>query len=601
MKQSKSSQHNNAGLHLLLLVVWLILGVALRFANLGGKPASSIEIATIGFSLGHGFSQIPLDEVIDIATILSPLRLDSTISPDNVLHRLITESTHPPLYFWLTYWWTKLFTENGELVSLTVGRSLSAILGSFAIPAIFAMSWVTFCSNRYKLVAHLAAVLMAVSPYGIYLAQEARHYTLTILWIIASLSCLMVATRCLKKGISLPIWVSCFWVVVNSLGIATHYFFALALGAEALTIVWLLFWDFSGRAEKQFSFSYWWRIGAVGCGTFVGCLVWLPVAGGISSNELTSWIQTSYELDQIWQPIPRLMAWLITMVMLLPIEGIPTGGVVISVIVVLLVLIWLIPALIRGIQSSLDSKFDQVFRLSLQVLIGYGLGAIIIFLLVIYGLGKDVSLAARYHFVYFPVVLVLMAIALANLWQSSPDRVSTDVKSDAKLDVNFKCYWYYASGKKVAIVMVLMGLIGSLTVINNYGFQKSRSANRLANHILTTSVVTTIVATTYETSSQLRELIALALSFQGVNSQSQSLSDQQATPRFLLVRSATEEPEVDSWNTFREILRSQPKPLDLWGINLTVDSDDLTQLNCLKDNKLKLSNSGYKNRLYHCS
>jgi len=190
-----------------------------------------------------------------------------------------------------------------------------------------------------------------------------------------------------------------------------------------------------------------------------------------------------------------------------------------------------------------------------------------------------------------------MAIALANLWQSSPDRVSTDVKSDA----NFKCYWYYASGKKVAIVMVLMGLIGSLTVINNYGFQKSRSANRLANHILTTSVVTTIVATTYETSSQLRELIALALSFQGVNSQSQSLSDQQATPRFLLVRSATEEPEVDSWNTFREILRSQPKPLDLWGINLTVDSDDLTQLNCLKDNKLKLSNSGYKNRLYHCS
>lgn len=586
MKPSKYSNNNTDWLQLLLLVGWLVLGLGLRFGNLAAKPASSIEIATIGFSLGHGFSHIPLNQVIDASTLLSPLRLDSTINPGDVLQRLITESTHPPLYFWLTFWWTKLFAEDGALVSLTIGRSLSAILGGLAIPAIFGLSWVTF---RSKLIAHLAAALMAVSPYGIYLAQEARHYTLTILWIIASLTCLILATQCIQRRISLPAWLGCIWIVVNSLGIATHYFFALALGAEALTIIGFWWWDFKRKEGTQFSFSYWRIIGVVGLGTLVGCLVWLPVARGISSNELTNWIQTNYDLEHIWQPIPRLMAWLITMVMLLPIEGTSTLIVVISALVVLLLLIWLIPALIRGVQLSLHSELEQKLRLPLKILLGYFLGAMIIFLMVIYGLGKDVSLAARYHFVYFPVVLVLVAVALANIWQMSQPTALTKTKH----------HWFYAEGKKVAIVMLLMGLIGSLTVINNYGFQKSRHSNKLAKHIQASLTVPTIVATTYETSSQLRELIALALSFKRVNSQTKSFSPKENMPQFLLVQQ-TPPLEDTSWAPLLEIVRSQPKPFDLWGINLKVDSEDLSQLNCLKDSSLKLSNSGYKNRLYHC-
>lgn len=591
MKLGKYSNNNTDWLQLLLLMGWLGLGVALRFANLAAKPASSIEIATIGFSLGHGFSHIPLNQVIDASTLLSPLRLDSSINPGNVLQRLITESTHPPLYFWLTFWWTKLFTEDGALVSLTIGRSLSAILGGLGIPAIFGLSWVTF---RSKLIAHLAAALMAVSPYGMYLAQEARHYTLTILWIIASLTCLILATQCIQRRISFPAWLGCIWIVVNSLGIATHYFFALALGAEALTIVGLWWWDFKRKEGTQFSFSYWRIIGTVGLGTLVGCLVWLPVARGISSNELTDWIQTNYGLGHIWQPIPRLMAWLITMVMLLPIEGTSSLIVVISALVVLLLLLWLIPALIRGIQLSLHSELEreleQKLHLPLKVLLGYFLGAMIIFLMVIYGLGKDVSLAARYHFVYFPIVLVLVAVALANLWQTPQATAFTKTKY----------HWFYAEGKKVAIVMLLMGLIGSLTVINNYGFQKSRRSDRLAKHIQATLTVPTIVATTYETSSQLRELIALALSFERVNSQTKSFSPKVNMPHFLLVQQTPANLADTSGVNLSEIVASHDKPFDLWGINLKVDSEDLSQLNCLKDSSLKLSNSGYKNRLYHC-
>lgn len=581
LKQSKN-RHNNSSnrLHLLLLLGWLAIGMVLRFTNLDAKPASSIEIATMGFSLGHGFAQIPLDRVISESTLLSPLRFDAAVSSADVVNRLMTESTHPPLYFWLTFWWTKLFSSNGEVdASLEIGRSLSTIFGALAIPAIFSLSWVAF---RSKLVAYLAAVLMAVSPYGIYLAQEARHYTLSILWIIASVTCLIIATQCIDRRTKLPIWVGCIWVLVNGLGMATHYFFCLALGAEALVIVGLWYWDFNRKNQAQFSFSYWWSIGAVGLGTLAGCLVWLPVASGISNNELTDWIQTSYDLNDIWQPIPRLMAWLITMVMLLPIEGVPTEAIVISALVVVLFLIWLVPALIRGGQSSLDSELS----LPLKVLIGYWLGTIAIYLVVIYGLDKDISLAARYHFVYFPVVIVLIAVALANLWQ-------------AKASISTKRHWFYAEGKRVAVIMLLMGFIGSLTVINNYGFQKSRHSDSLAGHILATSKVSSIVATTYETSSQLRELIALALSFERVSSQTKFLS-QSKFPQFLLVRQKDANNQDIGFSTLSKILASQPKPLDLWGINLKVDSENLSQLNCIEDSESQLSDSGYQNHLYHC-
>ena len=123
MKQRKYSHNHYGWIDLLFLLGWLFIGMTLRFANLEAKPASSIEIATIGFSLGHGFSQIPLDRVIDISTLLSPLRFDAAVSSADVVNRLMSESTHPPLYFWLTHWWTKLFTKDGELVSLSVGRS----------------------------------------------------------------------------------------------------------------------------------------------------------------------------------------------------------------------------------------------------------------------------------------------------------------------------------------------------------------------------------------------------------------------------------------------------------------------------------------------
>ena len=294
----------------------MALGAILRFANLDLKPASSIEIATIGYSLGHSFSQIPLDQLLSVEALLAPLRFDSGIDYGEVFAKLRLESTHPPIYFWLTHWWISLWTENGEIASLQVTRSLSVIFGVLTIPAMFNLAWI---SLRSRLAAHTAALLMAISPYGIYLAQEARHYTLSIFWVILSLTCLIKSLQLLQQKKSIPIWLGMSWILVNGLGVATHYFYVLALVAMVLSIA--IFYLAQGH---KISFKYWKNLMLVVLGTLAITVVWLPFVTDISSNELTSWIETSYELKDLFLPFLRFGGWMMTMVMLLPMESVPT-------------------------------------------------------------------------------------------------------------------------------------------------------------------------------------------------------------------------------------------------------------------------------------
>ncbi len=579
MKINQDNPKRLNSINILLLLVWLILGFILRFTNLDLKPASSIEIATIGYSLGHGFSTIPLDQIIPIETLLSPLRFDTAIGYADVLERLMQESTHPPLYFWLTHWWIKLWVHDGNLVSLKVARSLSAIWGVLAIPAIFGLGWMTF---RSRLMAHLAAVLMATSPYGIYLAQEARHYTLTILWVIASVTCLIRAIQLIEQKISVPIWLGCVWILVNALGVATHYFFILALGAEAIAII--VFWLLNRR---EHSLKHWRSIYLVALGTLVSCLVWLPIVRGISDNELTSWIQTSFEFNKIFEPIFRLLGWIITMVMMLPVEGTSILVTIFSALIILGVLIWAIPSLIQGWRSQL---VNPQTRLPMIILGSYLLGSIVIVFLVIYGIGKDISLAARYHFVYFPVFILLVAVAIT----ACLEKETATLPGGASIWGKF----YLAINNKVVVVLLIMGLLGSLTVVGNLGFQKSRHSDRLAAYIREASTFPAVVAMTHQTHSELRELIGLAFSFERLNSQDEFLPSQLS--QFLLVQQNKDGVDV-TLSTLSQILTAQSKPLDLFGVNLEVNEDKLSQLGCTRDTTVDLPNSGYRDRLYHCN
>lgn len=556
-----SNLKNNKYAYILLLF-WIILGASLRLTNLGLKSPSSIEISSIGFSLGNGFEQVLLDQLISLDTLLSPLQISHLITIKDVVGNLITETNHPPLFFLITHFWIKLFSPATELDLLWLVRLESTIFGIVSIPAIFFLAWISF---RSLIVAQISAALMALSPYGIYLAQEARHYTLTILWIIASLGFLVTALQEIQSGKKLSLCLGYLWVIVNILGILTHDLFYLVLIVEAIIVG-----IFRLRVSREFSQS-WLRIYWVMLLTFICCLLALINLKSEGNQELTEWIDTNYGLGKIWQPIPRLIAWIITMIFLLPVEGISLPLTILSGVFIVLALVWLTPPITKKILEFKREKISWIFN----IFVIFFISNLTIFLAIIYIGGKDLSQAARYQFVYFPCVIILVSFALGQCWSES--KPSSLLK---------------AQGKKVLVGTLILSFLGSLTVVNNYGYQKSQRADILAQHIVTTSTAPRIIASAYYTHAELRSLISLGLELKSLQ------NPDSLAQKFILIP-RNEKTSDDNLSNLENVLKSEPKPLELWTVNLKLNEEALQQISCFRK-KNQPDINGYRYRLYQC-
>jgi uncharacterized membrane protein len=548
--------------HGVWLGIWILIGASLRFTNLDAKPPWSDEWATLVFSLGNSFRSIPINQVISLETLTQPWRVDAPTVAGDVITRLATESTHPPLYFLLTHWWLKTFSPSNGLVSLWWGRSLSALFGVVAIPALFALGWLTF---RSRTIAQLAAALMAVSPFGVYLAQEARHYTLAILWIIASLACLVTAVRAIRQQVRLPIPILWGWMIVNTLGTATHYFFAVTLMAEG--IVLLGFWVLEYRTHagwKGVLSDHWQRIYLGMIGTLGGSGIWLVAWQQIPENRLTEWIQQQGNpLIEIVGPLARQVFWGVSMVFLLPVEGVALPIAVLSGIGLLVALGTLIPTYVQTICQQMP---QAGFRLGVQAIGGVVLGAIALILGVTYGLGKDLTLAARYQFIYFPALLLLVATALTT--------------------------------KRLIQVTLALSLVGALTVVLNLGYQKPDRPDLLVPVMLEVQRQHSpqhpmLIATVQKTHEQIGELMNVAWE---LKQRVPNLSSDQA-PRFLLAHK--EQDAQVATQTLQRAIAQFPRPFDLWLLNFSAPQAVESQ-NCFLVPEYKRKVSGYHYRLYRC-
>ena len=567
-----------------LLLIWMIIGASLRFTNLEGKPPWTDEFATLVFSLGNSFKTVPLNQVISLETLLAPLRPNSSAASD-VIHHLITEDHHPPLYFVLVHWWMQLFPAADGYVSLWSARSLPALFGVASIPAAYGLAYLAF---RSSLVAQLSAALIAVSPYGIFLTQEARHYALAMLWVMASLACLVVAMQHLHRQKPLPIWIALCWVVVNSLGMATHYFFSLTLVAQAICFAAAPAIALFGLAilknptklqlknqewkwQKLPIPASWWRIAAVAAGTFVGCLVWLPVWQASHNSQMTQWIMTNNRtILSLINPIFQSLAAWITMVCLLPVETPSLGVAIASGAAMLAFFIFAIPIVYRAIKALLGQP-EQ--RLGLESLGGFVLGAIALFFGITYILGTDLTRGARYNFVYFPAVPIIVAAALA-LGQPT---TTTNIK------------WRHIS------IIWIVGLLSGITVVNNLGYQKYYRPDLLLPIIQQASKVPVVIATTHNTLVQTGEMMSLAWEFK---------SKTNLQPQFLLAHQEQDRCEATTCRasqTLQQTIAKLPKPLDLWLINFKAPAQPEPP-NCFAEDtsQYQTSVNGYSARLYHC-
>ncbi|HEX2393308.1 MAG TPA: glycosyltransferase family 39 protein [Solirubrobacterales bacterium] len=224
---------------LILLASVGVVGVALRFATLGLQ------------SFHH-------DEVITVMRVIPGSFTD-------MLHRVQTSESNPPLYYVLAWGWAKAFG-SGE-----VGiRSLSALLGSATIP----VGYLIGCQLLDRRAGLILAALVAVNPMLIWYSQEARSYALLVLCCALSFLFFVRALDS-RRGRDLGLW-----ALASALALWSHYFAFFLVGIEGL---WLLaaLW---GR----------WRplLPALAAAAAAG-LALLPLFAAQVNPEHIGWIETS--------------------------------------------------------------------------------------------------------------------------------------------------------------------------------------------------------------------------------------------------------------------------------------------------------------------
>lgn len=199
----KSQLTRNGGLHLtglrVLIVILLVLGVFFRFVNLDGKvywpdeTFTSLRIS--GYTRSELIRQVFNGREIGIEGLRKYQGINSEKGLIDTIKGLAVEEPQlPPLYFVLARFWVQWFGN-----SVTAIRSLSAAIALLAFPCIY---WL--CRELFEspLVAWVALALIAVSPFHVLYAQEARPYSLWTVTILLSSAALLRAMRLRTK----PSW-----------------------------------------------------------------------------------------------------------------------------------------------------------------------------------------------------------------------------------------------------------------------------------------------------------------------------------------------------------------------------------------------------------
>jgi uncharacterized membrane protein len=173
------------------VAIILIVGIFFRCVNLDRKVYWHDEVYTsvrvAGYEGDLVSEQIFTDKIISVADVLKfqTIRPNSNIL--DTLEVLATHPEHPPLYYLLARIWWQLFGS-----SVTTIRSLSVIFSLLVFPCIYWLAWELFQSSK---VGWMAVTLVAVSPFHLLYAQEAREYSLWTVTILLASAALLRSIR----------------------------------------------------------------------------------------------------------------------------------------------------------------------------------------------------------------------------------------------------------------------------------------------------------------------------------------------------------------------------------------------------------------------
>jgi uncharacterized membrane protein len=176
------------------IVTVLIIGIFFRFFNLEKKLFWVDETDSLLRISGHTRSEV-LQQVYD-GQIINVEELQKNYqqisSEKNFIStfKSLTKDVHPPLYFMMGRFWMLLLGDS--VTSVTAIRSFSAFLSILVFPCLYWLCTELFGS---QVIGWTAVIVVAVSPFHVLYAQEARMYSLWTVLILLSSAALLRAIR----------------------------------------------------------------------------------------------------------------------------------------------------------------------------------------------------------------------------------------------------------------------------------------------------------------------------------------------------------------------------------------------------------------------
>ena len=459
----------NRKLHYLALVGIIALGAILRFWHLDLKPLWMDEVITTLFSLGRSYNDIPLEEIFSLNRLEPIFTLKPAVSCSQIARNLATQSNHPPLFFCLMHNWVEA-PLMGVMAHNWVWmlRSLPALFGVSAIAAIY---WLN--AKAFSPVAGLlGAAVMAVSPFAVYLSQEARHYTLPLLLVTLALLGLIQIQQDLFQRKQLRASVCLGWAIVNSIGLYVHYFFILAFIAELVTLFALMYWS-------RVSHKSWVMVGLAVIAVVVSFLPWLPMMLSQFTRS-DSWLPQPNNIAPLFQ---TLTSWVL-MVIALPLENQPLWIAIPFGLVMVLFSIWTAWHVFRGLKQLWRTPKTHLSTLTLGSFI---LCVLLEFFAIVYLLGKDITVAPRYSFVYYPGICALIGASLGR-----------ELENKMLKNYQRKLWLFFA-----------FSALSSILVVSNLVFQKPFEPQQVAQKMNQEPAVPLMVIMGYKDYQD----VALGLSF----------------------------------------------------------------------------------------
>gem|GEM_PF-1643645 len=189
------------------------------------------------------FKSISIDEAIGGFYAMEPLLRVIILTINDV---------HPPLFYVIHHFWIALFG-----MSEVALRSISVLFALLSVIGLYKLGKLIF--NRR--VGLIAAFLLAISPWHIWISQNARSNSLLLFLIIVSIYSFFQLLETKRKK-----WFAVY-ACVTTIAIYTHYFAFMIWIAQNLYVI------LSAYARRRIFFN-WWQAQIV----ILACyLFWLPL------------------------------------------------------------------------------------------------------------------------------------------------------------------------------------------------------------------------------------------------------------------------------------------------------------------------------------